>query len=63
MSHYPLDYHLAEVVITERTGVHPKSTVTIKSYVARCKCGWHGPARDSLRAADEDCYAHDSTEN
>lgn len=48
------DYHLAEV----------ERYATLGVYRAECAaCGWHGPDRDTKRAADDDATAHDIASN
>jgi hypothetical protein len=52
----PFDYHRAEPIKRQKVGgpVH---------WQAYCKCGWVGPVRDTHQAAEDDCLAHDTTEN
>jgi len=52
------DYHLAEV-ITLRGDMYK-----LRGYRAKCAaCGWFGPDRETKSAAEDDCVAHDTTEN
>jgi hypothetical protein len=52
------DYHLAEV----HRSLRPEGGTA--SWFAHCNgCGWSGPLRASLAAAQDDCLTHDVTEN
>jgi hypothetical protein len=52
-----MTYHLAEV------GHNPMPAGIPPVFYARCACGWIGPDRGTKAAAEDDCYAHDVTEN
>ncbi|MEU2264698.1 hypothetical protein ABZ557_31540 [Streptomyces sp. NPDC019645] len=46
-----------------RTSAHHTTTVERGSFaLARCSCGWTGPARRSRERARTDARAHETTE-
>ncbi|MEU2161974.1 hypothetical protein QRN89_16490 [Streptomyces chengbuensis] len=46
-----------------RTSAHHTTTVDRGSFaLARCSCGWTGPARRSRERARTDARAHETTE-
>jgi hypothetical protein len=54
-----LKHHLAELVQRQRMVGDPAGP----RFFARCRCGWSGPDRPTVQAANDDAIVHEHTQN